>query len=153
MPLLRRPSYGRERRALSRSRFPATAGKAMVLSLSKRLRYFLCQERQAVTAVLNIFPRVVEQQALREHASGSAEKARMGAVSFVHRCGSAINEFLHFHGCVIDGVSSRGRRVGRRSAFTKRCPLVRTVTATTVWTKTVLDRSSSAFRPVLVLKS
>jgi hypothetical protein len=70
--------------------------------LPKRLRYFLRQDRRTVTTVLNIFLRVVEQT-LREHASASGEKARLGAVSFVHRFGSALNEHLHFHCCVIDG--------------------------------------------------
>jgi hypothetical protein len=87
--------------------FPALPVRQWVLSLPKRLRYFLRQDRKAVTAVLNIFLRVVEQ-ALREHAPGSAEKARMGAVSFVHLFGSALNEHLHFHSCVIDGVFELG---------------------------------------------
>ena len=46
---------------------------------------------------------VVEQQ-LREHALVDGEKARLGGVSFVHRFGSALNEHLHFHCAVIDGV-------------------------------------------------
>ena len=91
----------------SGGRFPPLAVRQWVLSLPKRLRYFLRQDRQVVTAVLNIFLRVVEQ-ALREHAPDSAEKARMGAVSFVHHFGSALNEHLHFHCCVIDGVFESG---------------------------------------------
>ncbi len=87
--------------------FPPLPVRQWVLSLPKRLRYFLRQDRQAVTAVLNIFLRVIEQ-VLREHVPGSAEKARQGAVSFVHRFGSALNEHLHFHCCVIDGVFEPG---------------------------------------------
>jgi hypothetical protein len=41
---------------------------------------------------------------LRERAPGAAPKARLGAVSFVHRFGSSLNEPVHFHCCVIDGV-------------------------------------------------
>ena len=33
-------------------------------------------------------------------------EARFGAVSFVHRFGSALNAHLHFHCCVVDGVFS-----------------------------------------------
>jgi hypothetical protein len=87
--------------------FPALPVRQWVLSLPKRLRYFLRQDRKAVTAVLNIFLRVVEQ-VLREHAPGAEEKARLGAVSFVHRFGSSLNEHLHFHCCVIDGVFEPG---------------------------------------------
>jgi hypothetical protein len=54
--------------------FPPLPVRQWVLSLPKRLRYFLRQDRRAVTAVLNIFLRVVEQ-ALHEHAPDSAEKA------------------------------------------------------------------------------
>ncbi len=40
-----------------------------VLSLPKRLRYFLRNDRRTVTAVLTIFLRVLKQ-ALREHTPG-----------------------------------------------------------------------------------
>ncbi|MCP4869092.1 MAG: hypothetical protein GY898_10290, partial [Proteobacteria bacterium] len=83
--------------------FPPLPVRQWVLSLLKQLRYFLRHDRRTVTAVLTIFPRVVEQ-VLRERAPGAAPKARLGAVSFVHRFGSALNEHLHFHCCVIDGV-------------------------------------------------
>ena len=66
------------------------------MSLPKRLRYFLRNDRRTVTAVLTIFLRVVEQL-LHERSAGAAPKARLGAVSFVHRFGSALNEHLHFH--------------------------------------------------------
>jgi len=83
--------------------FPPLPVRQWVLSLTKRLRYFLRHDRRTVTAVLTIFLRVVEQ-VLRERAPGAAPKARGGAVSFVHRFGSALNEHVHFHCCVIDGV-------------------------------------------------
>jgi len=83
--------------------FPQLPVRQWVLSLRKRLRYFLRHDRRTVTAVLTIFLRVVEQ-VLRERAPGAAPKARLGAVSFVHRFGSALNDHVHFHCCVIDGV-------------------------------------------------
>ena len=75
--------------------FPRLPVRQWVLSRSERLRYRLPQDRRAVTAVVNIFLRVVEQ-ARREHAPGSAVRARLGAVSFMRRFGSALNEHLHF---------------------------------------------------------
>ncbi len=83
--------------------FPRLPVCQWVLSLPKRLRHFLRHDRRTVTAVLTIFLRVVEQ-VLGERAAGAAPKARLGAVSFVHRFGSALNEHLHFHYCIIDGV-------------------------------------------------
>ncbi len=72
---------------------PLVPVRQWVLFLPKRLRYFLRHDWRTVTAVLTIFLRVVEQ-ALREHTPASTPKARLGAVSFVHRFGSALNEHL-----------------------------------------------------------
>jgi hypothetical protein len=83
--------------------FPPLPVRQWVLSLPKRLRYFLRHDRRTVTAVLTIFLRVLEQ-VLCERAAGAAPKARLGAVSFVHRFGSALNEHVHFHCWMIDGV-------------------------------------------------
>jgi len=59
-----------------------------VLSVPKRLRYFLQRDANALGAVLHIFLRVIEAR-LRER-SGCA-RGRLGAVSFVQRFGSALN--------------------------------------------------------------
>jgi hypothetical protein len=96
--------------------FPPLPVRQWVLSLPKRLRSFLRQDRRTVTAVLNIFLPVVEQ-ALRDHAPGSTEKARLGAVSFVRRFGSALNEHLHFPCCVIAGVLEPGPQGGEAVRF------------------------------------
>jgi hypothetical protein len=55
--------------------FPPLPVRQWVLSLPKRLRYFLRHDRRTVTAVLTIFLRVVEQ-VLREQAPGAAPKTR-----------------------------------------------------------------------------
>ena len=54
-------------------------------------------------ATLRLFLRRVEQ-CLRAHSPGSGPAARLGAVAFIHRFGSALNAHLHFHCVVIDGV-------------------------------------------------
>jgi len=74
-----------------------------VLSVPKRLRYFLEREPGAVTAVLHIFLRVVEAHLCRS-SPGASARARFGAVSFVHRFGAALNRHLHYHCCILDGV-------------------------------------------------
>lgn len=83
--------------------FPRLAVRQWVLSVPKRLRYFLQTDAALQGAVLRIFLRVVER-CLRGHSSGCSESARIGAVAFIHRFGSSLNEHVHFHCCVIDGV-------------------------------------------------
>jgi hypothetical protein len=81
--------------------FPPLPVRQWVLSVPKRLRYFLQHEPEAISAVLHIVLRVIEAR-LRQ-GSGCA-RGRLGAVSFVQRFGSALNVHVHFHCCVIDGV-------------------------------------------------
>ena len=57
--------------------------------------------------VLRIFLRVIAQS-LQTHCPGAtnADNAalHMGAVAFLHRLGSSLNEHVHFHVGVVDGV-------------------------------------------------
>ena len=57
--------------------------------------------------VLRIFLRVIVQS-VQAHSPGvaNADKTplRMGAVACIHRFGPSLNEHVHFHVCVIDGV-------------------------------------------------
>ncbi len=56
---------------------------------------------------LRIFLRVIAQT-LQDCSSGAANadraKLHIGAVAFIHRFGSSLNEHVHFHVCVVDGV-------------------------------------------------
>lgn len=76
-----------------------------VLSVPKRLRYFLQNDPKALNAALRIFLRVIERS-LRQHCPGAAEigKIHIGACAFIHRFGSSLNTHVHFHICAIDGV-------------------------------------------------
>jgi hypothetical protein len=73
--------------------FPPLPVRQWVLSVPKRLRYYLQHEREAIGAVLHILLRVIE--ARLRHGSGCA-RGRLGAVSFVQRLGSALNAHVHF---------------------------------------------------------
>jgi hypothetical protein len=86
--------------------FPPLPVRQWVLSVPKRLRYFLQHEPEAIGAVLHIFLRVIEAR-LRQ--GSSCARGRLGAVSFVQRFGSALNAHVHFHCCVIDGVFAEGK--------------------------------------------
>ncbi len=56
---------------------------------------------------LRIFLRVIEQT-LQAHCPGAdhTDKANLhiGAVAFIYRFGSSLNEHVHFHVCAVDGV-------------------------------------------------
>ena len=83
--------------------FPPLPVRQWVLSLPKRLRYFLRTNPAAVTAVLQILLRVIRQELVKRCPDAPAN-ARLGAVSFIHRFGDALNEHIHFHCCVIDAL-------------------------------------------------
>ena len=53
--------------------------------------------------MLRILLRGVER-CLREHSPGCGSTARFGAIAFIHRFGSSLNEHVHFHCCIVDGV-------------------------------------------------
>jgi len=83
--------------------FPRFPVRQRVLSVPKRLRYFLQRDVDIQGAVLRIFLRAVEH-CLREHSPGCGTSAHIGAVAFIHRFGSSLNEHVHFHCCIVDGV-------------------------------------------------
>ena len=87
--------------------FPRLPVRQWVLSVPKRLRYFMQQGGPVLGMVLRIFLRVIAQT-LQTHSPGAAlvDKAALhiGAVAFIHRFGSSLNEHVHFHVCVVDGV-------------------------------------------------
>ena len=87
--------------------FPHLAVRQWVLSVPKRLRYFMQRDEAVLNMVLRIFLRVIGQS-LQSHSPGAtnADKAALhiGAVAFIHRFGSSLNGHVHFHVCVVDGV-------------------------------------------------
>jgi len=82
--------------------FPRLPVRQWVLSVPKRLSYFLQTDIALQGAVLRIFLRALER-CLLEHSRGCCASARIGAVAFIHRFGSSLNEHVHFHCCIIDG--------------------------------------------------
>ena len=87
--------------------FPRLPVRQWVLSVPKRLRYFMQRDGVVLNMVLRIFLRVIAQS-LQAHSPGAAnvDKAALhiGSVAFIHRFGSSLNEHVHFHVCVVDGV-------------------------------------------------
>ena len=87
--------------------FPRLPVRQWVLSVPKRLRYFMQRDGAVLSMVLRILLRAIAQT-LQSSSPGalSADKAvlHIGAVAFIHRFGSSLNEHVHFHVCVVDGV-------------------------------------------------
>jgi hypothetical protein len=82
---------------------PRVPVRQEVLSLPKRLRYFLHHDPRAIDSALHSLLHATESY-LREASLDADPKARIGAVAFIHRFGSAINEHIHLHCVVTDGV-------------------------------------------------
>jgi len=90
--------------------FPRLPVRQWVLSVPKRLGYFLGREPRALGAVLQRFLRAVEAQ-LRQSSPGASAQARFGAVSFVYRFGASLNRHTHFPCGILDGVFERRNSV------------------------------------------
>ena len=89
---------------------PPVPVRQWVISVPKRLRCFLADRPSAVAALTRIFIEEIER--LLCTAAGptragdrpSVARPRLGAVSFLHRFGSALNHHVHLHACATDGV-------------------------------------------------
>ena len=89
---------------------PPVPVRQWVISVPKRLRGTLADRPAAVAALTKIFLDEIER--LLCAAAGvtgaantlTAARPRLGAVSFLHRFGSALNHHVHLHACVTDGV-------------------------------------------------
>ncbi|MEY3205855.1 MAG: hypothetical protein RLZZ21_2186 [Planctomycetota bacterium] len=89
---------------------PPVPVRQWVISVPKRLRGFLADRPAAVTALTRIFIEEIER--LLGAAAGvtsdasvpAAARPRLGAVSFLHRFGSALNHHVHLHVCATEGA-------------------------------------------------
>jgi len=61
---------------------------------------------RSVCRRLRLASSAAPEKALQSCCADAPDHARLGAVSFVHRFGSALNGNIHFHCYVIDGVFS-----------------------------------------------
>jgi len=87
--------------------FPRLPVRQWVLSVPKRLRYFMQRDGAVLNMVLRIFLRVTAQS-LQDQCASAAQVERaalhIGAAAFIHRFGSSLNGHVHFHVCAVDGV-------------------------------------------------
>jgi hypothetical protein len=75
--------------------FPRLPMRQWVLSVPKRLRYFMQRDGSMLNMVLQIFLRFISQS-LEAHSPSAADSCRaahhIGAVVFIHGFGSSLNE-------------------------------------------------------------
>ena len=89
---------------------PPVPVRQWVISVPKRLRGFLADRPAAVTALTRIFLDEIERLLgdavglVPDASARSPLRPRLGAVSFLHRFGSALNRHVHLHVCVTDGL-------------------------------------------------
>jgi hypothetical protein len=89
---------------------PPVPVRQWVISVPKRLRGFLADRPAAVAALTRIFIEEIERllgavAGVTSDASGpAAARPRLGAVSFLHRFGSALEAHVHLHVCATEGV-------------------------------------------------
>ncbi|MEX0671422.1 MAG: transposase [Pirellulales bacterium] len=89
---------------------PPVPVRQWVISVPKRLRCFLADRPSAVAALTRIFIEEIERllctaaASTRDGDRPCPARPRLGAVSFLHRFGSAINHHVHLHECATDGV-------------------------------------------------
>ncbi len=84
---------------------PRVPYRQWVVSMPKRVRWFLKHKPEVVDGLARIFLRAV-QAAVRRASPGAPPDAQFGAILFVHRFGDALNSHVHFHVLVTDGVFS-----------------------------------------------
>ncbi len=100
--------------------FPQVPVRQWVITLPKRLRYYLLQDAELAGRVLQAGLRVIApaipgsreistslhviERTLREQCPDAPPAARYGGVTYIHRFGSALNAHLHYHSCMIDGL-------------------------------------------------
>ena len=87
--------------------FPRLPVRRWVLSVPKRLRYFMQRDGAVLNMVLRIFLRVIAQSlqfSSPDAVNVDRAALHIGAVALIHRFGSSLNGHVHFHVCVVDGV-------------------------------------------------
>ena len=100
-------AHGGDGGALDGSCVPAPAGAPVGAVCAQTVALFSATRRGGTEHGAAHFFRVIAQS-LQSNSPGSAKQDRaalhIGAVAFIHRFGSSLNEHVHFHVCVVDGV-------------------------------------------------
>ena len=71
--------------------FPKAPVRQWVLSLPKRLRYFLYHNPKVTSKVLRIFLDEIRKQLIQHYQHTSDNPIKIGGINFIHRFGSSLN--------------------------------------------------------------
>jgi len=82
---------------------PRVDVRQWVFSLPKWIRYYLIKDIKLAGAVLNIFIKEIKKQ-LQQLSVKTGTETRLASISFIQRFGSTLNQHLHYHCCVMDGL-------------------------------------------------
>ena len=93
---------------------PPLPVRQWVFSLPKRIRPFLPRDPALAGALLRILLRAI-RSTLHRACPDAPTHAQLGAVSFLHRFGAALNPHFHFHLIALDGLFAE--RPDRSVAF------------------------------------
>ncbi len=96
---------------------PRLPVRQWVLSVPKRLRYFLQADPAVQNLALHIFLSAVEQGLRAACPVAPIPTSRIGAVAFIHRFGALLNPHVHFHCVVVDGVFEADNEAGESVRF------------------------------------
>lgn len=88
---------------LSEEVLPLVPIRQYVLSLPKIIRSYVTRNAKLSGTVLRIFISEIEKQS-KKNCADAPSSAKLGAVTFIQRFGSSLNNHHHYHTCVIDGV-------------------------------------------------
>lgn len=84
--------------------FPKVPVRQWVLSLPKRLRYFLYHNPKITNKVLRIFLDKIRKQLVQHFKTDAENPIKIAGVIFIHRFGSSLNAHVHFHCVIIEGI-------------------------------------------------
>lgn len=96
---------------------PRLPVRQWVLSVPKRLRYFLQADPAVQNLTLHIFLSAVEQGLRAACPVAPIPTSRIGAVAFIHRFGTQLNPHVHFHCVVVDEVFEADTEAGESVRF------------------------------------
>ena len=80
---------------------PEITTRQWVLSFPYKIRYVLSQNQKLTNELLKIFIRTIESYQRKRIKN---KNAKIGAITFIQRFGSALNLNVHFHTLMTDGV-------------------------------------------------
>ena len=107
MPLVQHAAHGGDVGAPERPLLAPPAGAPVGVVGAQAAAFFMQRDGVVLSMVLRIFLRFIAQM-LQANSPGAAHANKAGlhivAVAFIHRFGSSLNEHVHFHVCVVDGV-------------------------------------------------